>query len=354
MCLDWLHGVTCLLTFAYFREVQLPFFYRLVYKFHHFFKGLSLSSSKRNHYGLHICMDPLATWPVGLSRRLVHGKTCISCGSERCCLWLSWPADSFGAQKALGRKDRSFPPPKTNEYPLKKIAVGTWKMIHFPLSHGPSMHGICTYISFEKSSKCRYILLIPFPWILWVGKERWKNILTSIFFQFFFSWLAFPTAPFVVKCWRRDVPLGTLLMVHSLAHHQNSLNSGTMLLWFWFIFIWVKYISYFFSIFPFLLGCVSFSYFKEFFGKKHIEIIPKKPPKTKTPQKCVGCRRMPLTPLLGAFWASGRQPPSLEVLGVIACYSGALLMCLGLPAFWEVWAWWKKGKGGLPWLVVVV
>lgn len=39
-------------------------------------KGLSLSSSKRNHYGLHICMDPLTTWPVGLSKSL--GVWCMA------------------------------------------------------------------------------------------------------------------------------------------------------------------------------------------------------------------------------------------------------------------------------------
>ena len=95
-----MHG-TCLWPFAIiciFPGSPTTIFYRLVYKFHHFLsKGLS--SSKRNHYDLAYLYG--SSWDLGRSRRLVHGKTCISCGSERCCLWLSWPADSFGAQKVL-------------------------------------------------------------------------------------------------------------------------------------------------------------------------------------------------------------------------------------------------------------
>ncbi len=52
------------------------------------------------------------------------------------------------------------------------------------------------------------------------GRKMKKKIDQHIFSH---GWLFqhFPTL--VVKCWRRDVPLGTLLMVHSLAHHTNSL-----------------------------------------------------------------------------------------------------------------------------------
>lgn len=187
-----------------------------------------------------------------------------------------------------------------------------------------------------------------------MGRERkMKEHFDEHNFAIFFSWLAFPTAPFVVKCWRRDVPLGTLLMVHSPAHHQNSLNSGTVLIWFCFIFIWVKYISYFSVFSPFSLGCVSFSYFKGFIGKnKHTsEIIPIKPPKAKTPQKCVRCLRCHWHHFPGrVLGCPGVKTPSLEVLGVIACYSGALLMCLGWPdighgfGVWEVSLMKKKRR----------
>ena len=184
---------------------------------------------------------------------------------------------------------------KTNEYQDDSFPFESWPLHAWY---------ICLHFQKNQASVDTYY---HFPWILWVGKERWKNILTSILFHFFHM-AGFSNCPtFVVQSWRRDVPLGTLLMVHSPAHHQNSLNSGTVLMWFCFIFIRVKYISYFSVFSPFSLGCVSFSYFKGFIGKKktHAKSSPKN-------SKVCRMSPMPLTPLLGAFGCPGVNSRALR------------------------------------------
>ena len=152
----------------------------------------------------------------------------------------------------------------------------------------PCMVYLFTYISFEKSSKCRYIL--PFPWVLWVGKERWKNILTRIFFHFFsHGWL------FQLRLLSSD--LGGA-MYHWALFSWSIPQRIIRILWTveqclcdFGLSSFELSIFHIFQYFPFSLGCF-FSYFKGFIGKKnaHPKSSPKNHP-TKTPQKCVRCRR---------------------------------------------------------------
>ena len=186
-------------------------FYRLVYKFHHFLsKGLS--SSKRNHYDLAYLYGP--SWDlVGLGVWCVARPAFHAGASGVVCGYLGL-LTALVLRRRVKRGQIFSESPKERTKGSPKIALGRWFRTPFEYEWP-------FFVPFRGCPNVGKYTIPMDP--MGRGRKMKNNILTSIFFHLA-GFSNCPTLVVIVKCWRRDVPLGTLLMVHSLAHHTNSLH----------------------------------------------------------------------------------------------------------------------------------